>query len=119
MRNLDFLSNENFHLTDPTSVLELRLEGCKLFNNLSLIESLTNLNIIRLVGANWTLNNNTLLERLVNIMGMDERGYTINQSYLAGTVSLTGTVYSGDYIKYTNAWSPDLVIDVSQATNYI
>jgi len=116
MRNLDLLTLSNFHLADPTAVTQLRLEGSILFDKKTFIETLTNLNIIRLNDIDWTLNTNTLLDRLLNIMGMDELGYTVAQSYLAGTVSLTGTVYEGKYNEYIAAWSPDLTIDLSQAS---
>lgn len=113
MRNLDYLTLANFHLTDATAVTQLRLEGCKLFDKQTFVESLINLDVLRLSGINWTLSNTTILDNLLNIMGMDELGYTINQSYLAGTVTLTGTVYEGNYDKYTQAWSPDLTINTT------
>ena len=116
MRNLDFLTTANFHLTSPTSVTQLRLEGCKLFDKQSFIEGLTNLNVLRLTGITWSLSNSSILDSLLGIMGMDELGYTIPQSYLAGTISLLGTVYQGTYNDYLAAWSPDLTIDVSQSS---
>jgi len=119
MRNLNSLTKANFHLTDPTAVTSLRLENCSLFDNYTFINELTNLNVLRLTNINWSLNTNTLLDRLVELMGIDEIGSTINQSYLSGNVELTGTVYEGDYDKYNNAWSPDLVIDVSHASQFI
>ena len=119
MRNLDYLTNANFHLATPTAVTSLRLEGCKLFNNYTFINQLTNLNVLRLTNINWSLDNNTLLDRLLNLMGIDESGYTVSQSYLAGNVELIGTVYGGDYNDYLSAWSPDLVIDVSHASQFI
>ena len=119
MRNLDYLTNANFHLTSPTSVTSLRLEGCKLFDNYTFFSALTNLGVIRLSGINWTFNNSTVLDNLLTLMGMNESGYTTPQSYLAGNVALTGVVYEGDYDKYQAAWSPDLVIDVSHASQFI
>ena len=116
MRNLNALTNANFHLTSPTSVTSLRLEGCSLFNNYTFINQLTNLNVLRLTGINWILDNSSLLDRLLNIMGMDESGNAIPTSYLAGNVELEGTVYEGVYNSYTEAWSPDLTIDLSHAT---
>jgi hypothetical protein len=116
MRNLNDLTNANFHLTDPTAVTSLRLENCTAFNNYTFINQLTNLNILRLTNINWTLDNNTLLDRLLGIMGMDESGNAVVQSYLAGNVELTGVVYGGNYNEYLAAWSPDLTIDVSHAS---
>ena len=116
MRNLNYLTNADFHLATPAAVTLLRLEGGKLFDNYSFVNSLTNLNTLRVTGINWTLNNSTLLDKLLGLMGIDENGYTVNQSYLAGTVTLTGTVYEGKYNSYVNAWSPDLTIDYSNAT---
>jgi len=115
MRNLDYLTNANFHLANTNPVTLLRLEGCKLFNNYNLINSLPNLNTLRVTNVNWSLSNLTLLDRLLGLMGIDDNGYTINQSYLAGTVTLTGTVYEGKYNSYMSAWSPDLTIDYSNA----
>lgn len=119
MRNLNNLTNANFHLTTPTAVTSLRLENCTLFDNYTFINSLTNLNVLRLTNINWSLDNNTLLDRLLGLMGIDESGYTIAQSYLAGNVELTGVVYGGDYNDYLAAWSPDLTIDVSHASQFI
>lgn len=116
MRNLDYLTNANFHLTTPAAVTLLRLEGCKLFDNYTFVNSLTNLNTLRITNINWTLSGHTLLDRLVSLMGIDESGYTVSQSYLAGAVTLTGTVYEGKYNNYISAWSPDLTIDYSNAT---
>ena len=46
MRNLNNLTNANFHLTTPTAVTSLRLENCSLFNNYTFINQLTNLTVI-------------------------------------------------------------------------
>jgi len=116
MRNLDYLTNANLHLTTPTAITLLRLEGCKLFDNYTFINSLTNLNTLRITNINWTVNGHTLLDRLVALMGIDENGYTISQSYLSGTATLTGTIYEGKYNSYVSAWSPDLAIDYTNAT---
>ena len=116
MRNLDYLTNANFHLTDPTAVTSLRLEGGKLFNNYTFINQLTNLDVLRLTNINWTLSTVTLLDRLLDLMGINESGFTTTQSYLAGNVSLTGTVYEGKYNSYVEAWGPDLAIDLSHAS---
>lgn len=116
MRNLDFLALNKFTITDPTALTQLRLEGGKLFDKLTFIQTLTNLNILRLVGIDWTLNDSVLLNRLLAMMGMNELGYTVAQSYLAGDITLYGTVYSGNYDQYTAAWAPDLSIDISHAT---
>lgn len=113
MRNLNLLTLNNFTITEPSAILQLRLENCKLFDNFTFVQTLTNLNIVRLTNINWSLSTNTLLEKLLTLMGIDELGYTINQSYLSGTVTLTGTVYEGNYDKYTQAWSPDLTINTT------
>ena len=119
MRNLDFLTNANFSITDPTAIEQLRLEGCRLFNTRTFIESLTNLNILRLTNINWTVNDDEhILDSLLNIMGMDELGYTISQSYLSGYVSLTGVVYSGVRDRYISAW-PELEVDTSHASQLV
>ena len=119
MRNLDYLTNANFHLTSPTAVTSLRLEGGKLFDNYTFINQLTNLGVLRLTNIDWTLNTVTLLNRLIELMGINESGSTIAQSYLSGNVELTGVVYEGDYNRYSNAWSPDLTIDYSHAQQFI
>lgn len=113
MRNLNLLTLNNFTITEPSAILQLRLENCKLFDNFTFVQTLTNLNIVRLTNINWSLSTNTLLEKLLTLMGIDELGYTINQSYLSGTVTLTGTVYEGNYDKYVQAWSPDLTINAT------
>ena len=118
MRNLDYLTNANFHLTSPTSVTSLRLEGGQLFDNYAFITQLTNLNTLRVSGINWTLQNLTLLDTLLGLMGMNAAGQTTAQSYLAGTVTLYNTVHEGKYNSYMAAWSPDLTIDVSHS-NFI
>ena len=118
MRNLDFLTNANFSVTDLTAVKQLRLEGCKLFDTRTFIESL-DLNILRLTGIDWTVDDDEpILNNLLSIMGMDELGYTVPQSYLSGTVSLTGVVYSGIRDGYAAAW-PDLEIDTSNASQIV
>lgn len=119
MRNLNELTKANFHLTDPTAVTSLRLENCKLFDNFTFINELTNISTLRLTNINWTLSDSTLLDNLLTLQGINESGLTIPQSYLSGNVSLTGTVYGGDYNEYLNAWSPDLTIDISHASEYI
>ena len=116
MQNLNYLTKSNFHLTTPTAVTSLRLEkSTNIFDDYAFINELTNLNVLRLTNINWTLNDNTLLDRLLTYMGIDETGATVPMSYLSGNVILTGRVYEGDYNTYMAAWSPDLTIDKSQS----
>ena len=119
LRNLDYLTNVDLHITDLSAITSLRLEGGKAFDNYTFINSLTNLNVLRLTNINWTLSNSSLLDRLLGLMGINESGYTTEQSYLSGNVALTGTVYEGKYDSYVDAWSPDLVIDVTHANPFV
>ena len=119
MRNLNYLTNENFHLAQPTAVTSLRLEGGTLFDNYTFINQVTNLTALRLTNINWTLNTNDLLDRLLRLQGINEDGTTSAQSYLAGNIDLTGTVYEGVYNAYNAAWSPDLIISHSHAYQWI
>ena len=120
MRELVYL--EDLTLESSNSLATLRVEDCDFDDattltigetttahgttdiTLNLVNSSPNLSRARLVGIDWILQNENVLNRLLNMTGIDDDSYDISQSVLTGEVYVP-TMRSGLYDIYRNAWS--------------
>ena len=77
---------------------------------LTIVQNAPNLNRIRLTNIKWTIDNSAILERLYNCAGFDEDGHSkVEHAYLAGDITLTGTITRYNLDKYRARW-PELTI---------
>lgn len=70
---------------------------------LNLVESSPNLSRTRLIGIDWILQNENVLNRIYNMAGISDSSYDIAQSVLTGDVYVP-TMRSGLYDKYMAVW---------------
>lgn len=106
MKNLIYLTT--LDVTDFSKLTTLTVENCNTVDLLTILDNAPNINRIRIIGADWTLEDTSLLERLYAMKGIDKNGYNADQSVLAGTVTVP-TIGQYELYKYQDAWS-DLTI---------
>lgn len=101
MRNLAYLSTLNATLDN---IETLTLENGVL-DSLSILQNTYDtIQTLRLVGINWTLADTTLLNNIL----------TMNSSYLAGNIFVSGSIRNSELANYSTAWS-DLNITYNAA----
>lgn len=106
MKNLIYLTT--LDITDLSKLTTLTVENCNTVDLVAIFNSAPNLNRIRIIGVDWTLEDTSLLERLYNMSGIDKDGYNADKSVLSGTVTVP-TIGQYELYKYEEAWS-DLTI---------
>ena len=118
MMNLANLTDQGLTITDKTGMTTLRFENIPGVNAKALVEAATALQIIRLAGIDWrgeyALTEPALLDRLYTLQGMDESGYTIAQSVVAGSVYIA-VVTQRLLDRYAAAW-PNLDVTYGSLT---
>lgn len=103
---------ETFTMTSGDNLLSVRMENCNslLMNSiLDYLEDAEGLQYLRILNVNWTLEDTTLLNRLLNVGSIDASGLTGN-----APCTLTGSIYvpelrTSEKTNYDAAW-PDLTI---------
>ena len=119
MRELVYL--EDLTLASANNIATLRIENCQFSNDteltigntttthgtkdivLNLVDSSNNLSRVRLVGVDWTLANTNILDRLLNLSGIDDDSYDIAQSVLTGEAYVP-VMRSGLLNEYNETW---------------
>lgn len=119
MRDLIYL--EDLTINSTNNITTLRVENCEFTNSaeltignttktqyekdivLNLIDSSPNLSRVRLVGVDWIIGTTDVLNRLLNMMGIDDDSYDISQSVLTGQV-YTPSMRSGYLTRYNTTW---------------
>ena len=101
--NLQTLVVENTPAIDTHEIIETALDI-----QLSLPEDSAKLNVLRLIGIDWDIDSNEILEEVILLRGQNSNGGEIEQSVLAGTVTIP-TIGEYDKQKYEEVWS-DLTI---------
>ena len=84
MKNLIYLTT--LDIVDFSKLTTLTVENCNTVDLLAILENAPNINRIRIVGADWTLDDTALLEKLYAMKGIDKNGYNTDQSVLTGKV---------------------------------
>ena len=108
MRELIYVEDLSFEGAD--NLTTLRAEDCIFDDNatltigatsttqgtkdiiLGIVDSSPRLNIVRLIGLDWMLGSSDTLNRLMAMRGIGDDGYNVNQSVLAGSAYINGTV---------------------------
>lgn len=107
LKNLMYLTT--LDITGYNNLTDVIIENCNTSLDLiSLINNAVNLNRIRITGINWALESTDLLDRLYTLKGFDKLGYNINQSVVAGKVTVP--VIKSQQLANFNAVWPDLEI---------
>ena len=112
MISLHSLENANLVINDYSKLLSWRIENCDNLSTRPLMESAINLNRVRLIGADWTVTDTTLLNRMLGIAGLDENGNNTEHSVLAGDVQVNGPVRQKELNDYAEQW-PNLNVTYS------
>ena len=105
-KNLAYLNNLDIESYDKLTTLTV--ENCSTIDVINIFELASNLNRVRLTGIDWTLTDDTLLDRIYVMAGIDKNGYNTTQSVLAGKVHIP-VIREQKLKEYNDAWN-DLVI---------
>ena len=102
MKNLMYLTT--LDVIDFSKLTTLTVENCNTVDLLSILDSVTNINRVRIVGIDWSLENTSLLEKLYSMKGIDKNGYNADQSVLTGKVRVP-VIRQQQLYEYQTAWS--------------
>ena len=102
MKNLIYLTT--LDVTDFSKLTTLTVENCNTIDLLTIFNSAPNLNRVRVIGVDWTLEDTSLLERIYEMSGIDKNGYNADQSVLSGTVHVP-VIRQQQLYNYQQAWS--------------
>lgn len=103
MKNLNYLTDEGFESASNYSLSRLVAEYSEL-DLINLINNSPNLQRVRLVGVDWTLENTALLERLYGLAGVTNTGANTDKSVLTGKVHVP-VIRQQQLYEYQQAWS--------------
>ena len=102
MKNLMYLTT--FDVVDFSKLTTLTIENCNTIDLLIILNSAPNINRVRIVGVDWSLEDASLLERLYAMKGIDKNGYNADQSVLTGKVHVP-VIRQQQLYEYQNVWS--------------
>lgn len=105
-KNLAYLTDLDIASYDKLTTLTI--ENCSTIDVVDIFELASNLNRVRITGINWTLTDDTLLDRIYGMAGIDKNGYNVTQSVLAGKVHVP-VIRQQKLYDYQTAW-PDLEV---------
>lgn len=101
MKNLMYLAT--LDITDLSKLTTLTVENCDTVDLLTILNNAPNINRVRIVGIDWSLEDTALLERLYAMKGIDRNGYNADQSVLTGRVHVP-VIRQQQLYDYQNAW---------------
>ena len=102
MKNLIYLTTLDVVSFDKLT--SLTVENCNTVDLMTILDSASNLNRVRIVGIDWNLPNTDLLERIYIMKGLDKTGYNIDQSVLSGKVHVP-VIRQQQLRNFQTAWS--------------
>lgn len=110
LKNLLYLTQIN--LSSYDSLINFAFENCPQIEPQDILEQTQYLSGMRVIGINWTQENNALLDasllnRLVVIQGLNEKYENITQSVLTGEVAFLESIRQSEIDSFAVAW-PDL-----------
>ena len=113
MKNLVYLST--LDVVDWSKLTNMTVENCNTIDLMSILDSATSLNRIRIVGIDWTLtaedvvdNEIPLLNRLYAMKGFDKSGHNADRSVITGRIHVP-IIRQQKLYEYQTAW-PDLEV---------
>lgn len=107
MKNLMYLST--LDITSFDNLTKMVVEECNTIDLIPILNNAKNLNRIRIMGVEWTLETADLLNRLYKMDGVDGSGYNTEQSVLSGNVKILGKIRERELKAWAEAW-PELHI---------
>lgn len=102
MKNLMYLTT--LDVIDFSKLTTLTVENCSTVDLIAILNGATNINRVRIIGVDWSLEDTALLERLYTMKGIDKNGYNADQSVLTGKVHVP-VIRQQQLYDYQNAWS--------------
>lgn len=105
-KNLAYL--ETIDISSYNNLTTLTVENCSTIDVINIFELASNLNRVRITGVDWTLTDDSLLDRIYKMAGIDLNGYNTAQSVLSGKVHIPN-IHEQKLYDYQRAW-PDLEI---------
>lgn len=110
MKNLLYLTT--LDIVGFNKLTTLTVENCNTIDLLTILNSASNINRVRIVGIDWSLEDTSLLERLYAMKGIDKNGYNADQSVLTGKIHVP-VIRQQQLYEYQTAWSDlEIVADV-------
>lgn len=117
LRDLYYLTNENFHVTSYENLSSLRVENCPDIDTLTIVTAANNLARVRLLDIDWVTTTD-LLDRMLILSGMDESGLNTTVSVLTGTVYVP-IMRNQKLISYNESWDNLVITYETMVTQYI
>lgn len=108
-KSLNYLTD--FTMDGYENIMSLVIENSPSIDSLAMVNSSPKLATVRLLGINWTLTDDSVLERLYNMTGLDENHNSTPRAVVTGNVSVD-TIRERNLAKYQEAW-PNLIITYS------
>lgn len=112
MKNLNYL--EEFEIESLDNLTTLIIENTPFIDSKNIVTDSELLKILRLIGLNWNIDDNSILEKVYPLRGISNTGGEISNSVLSGYVYIPG-IKQYDYYKYIDRWS-DLEIEYGAMT---
>ena len=105
MKNLQYI--DTFDVANYGNLQQLVVENVPAINTYNMVNSSPLLNTVRLVGINWdesyNIQDTAILDRMMNMRGIDDGGYTVPKSVLTGYF-FASVVKEKALIDYINQW---------------
>ena len=119
LMNLQYLTDENLDINDLTRLMSIRFESCPNIDSFAIVNGAVtsqiaasgsvSLQVVRLIGINWIMPSDNILNRLLDMGGLNENNITIEQSVVAGS-AYAPSMRQRNINKYEQAWGNDLTI---------
>lgn len=107
-----------FVCNDYSNINTLRIENTPIDTLTIVQDAFDNLERIRLIDVDWTLNDTTILNKIMTLKGLNENGVNTDKAILTGKIHIRGTVpryYIDDCIEY---FGTDVVITADNVIPY-
>lgn len=105
MKNLQYVNT--FDVANYGNLQQLVVENVPTVNTYNMVNSSPLLNTVRLVGINWDesydIPDTTILDRMMEMRGIDDGGYTVAKSVLTGNF-YASVVKEKELVNYLNQW---------------
>ena len=114
-RSLYYL--EDLDIEDYSSLNTLVAQDCPSIDILDILNRSQNLNRIRITGIDWSLEDTSLLDRLLGMAGIDENGYNTASSVLSGAIHVP-VMRQQKLNSYQSAWNDIRITYDTMITQY-